>query len=103
MQRYLEPNKMIRSKEDAQFIFKLRCKMTNLKANMKGKYENLECRACKIENESQQHVFECNEIDVKFHVKETYEDLIEGSLRQKIEISEVMKKRIERLQEIEKI
>ena len=62
------------------------------KPKRKGKYENLECRACKIENESQQHVFECNEIDVKFHVKETYEDLIEGSLRQKIEISEVMKK-----------
>ena len=103
MQRYLEPNKLIRNKEEAQFIFKLRCQMTNLKANMKGNYENLECRACKVENESQQHVFECKEIDVELYEKETFEELIEGTLRQKIQISEYMRKRIEKLQEIEKV
>ena len=74
-----------------------------MKANMKGNYENLECRACKVENESQQHVFECKEIDVKLYEKETFEELIEGTLRQKIQISEYMRKRIDKLQEIEKV
>ena len=50
---------------------------------MKGNYENLECRACDKENESQQHVFKSNAIDVKLYEKETYAELIEGSLRQK--------------------
>ena len=103
LQRYLEPNEIIRNREDAQLIFKLRCQMTNLKSNMKGKYDNLECRACKKEIESQKHVFECNAISVKFHEEETYEELLDGSLRQKIKLSEIMKKRIDKLQEIEKL
>ena len=103
LQRYLEPNEIIRNREDAQLIFKLRCQMTNLKVNMKGKYDNVECRACKKENESQKHVFECNAISVKLHEKETYEELLDGSLRQKIKLSEIMKKRIDKLQEIEKL
>ena len=36
--------------------------MIDVKVNFKGKYENLECQGCKIEEESQKHLFECNEI-----------------------------------------
>ena len=103
MQRYLQPNKIIKNKEDAQFIFKLRCQMTNLKANMKGKYETYVCRACKSEDENQKHVYQCKEIDVSLNEQEEYETLLEGTLKQKLKISEIMKKRIEKLQEIEQL
>ena len=92
-----------KNKEDAQFIFKLRCQMTNLKANMKGKYETYVCRACKSEDENQKHVYQCKEIDVSLNEQEEYETLLEGTLKQKLKISEIMKKRIEKLQEIEQL
>ena len=59
MQKYLQPNSMKMSKEDAQLIFRIRSKMSNVKCNFKGKYEDLKCRACKSEDEDQKHVVEC--------------------------------------------
>ena len=38
MQKYLQPNTTNIKKEEAQLIFMLRCRMTNVKNNMKGKY-----------------------------------------------------------------
>ena len=43
-------------KEDAQLVFKLRCRVTGVKINMRGKYDNLECEACGLEEETQQHI-----------------------------------------------
>ena len=45
MQKYLQPNKTKISTEEAQLIFKIRCRATNVKENLKGKYELFECRA----------------------------------------------------------
>ena len=44
------------SKEDTHLIFKLRCRVTEVKINMKGKYDELECVACGEEEESQEHI-----------------------------------------------
>ena len=51
MQKYLQPNNMKMLKEDAQLVFKLRCRVTGVKINMGGKYDNLECEACGLEEE----------------------------------------------------
>ena len=42
MQKYLQPNSEKIRKEEAQLIFKLRSRMTNVKTNFKGKFDNLE-------------------------------------------------------------
>ena len=65
MQNYFKPSRVVISKNDIETIFKLRSKVSDVKLNFKGKYENLECRSCKIEEESQEHVYECREIRKK--------------------------------------
>ena len=50
-------------------IFKMRCRVTNVKMNMKGKFENLECSVCNSENESQIHIMECSEISKHKEIK----------------------------------
>ena len=58
MQRYLKPSHIKTRKEDAITIFKLR--MTNVKANFRGRHENIECQICnEKEEETQQHIFTC--------------------------------------------
>ena len=63
MQKYLQPNKTYITKEESQLIFRLRCRMTEAKVNLKGKYDNLECGACHLEEETQYHILECKEIN----------------------------------------
>ena len=53
IQKYLQPNKESMNKEIAQLIFKLRCRVTEAKVNLKGTYDYLQCRACHKEEESQ--------------------------------------------------
>ena len=62
MQRYLKPNNLKIRKEEAQTIFKLRSRVTDVKTNYKGKYDTFECDVCKVEEESQEHVLNCKEI-----------------------------------------
>ena len=63
MRKYLQPNKIRMRKEDAQLIFKLRCRMTQIKVNLKGKYVTLECDACGKEEETQEHILVCEELN----------------------------------------
>ena len=44
-----------------QKIMKMRMNMTDLKANFKGKYQDLMCVACKEEIETTEHVIQCEE------------------------------------------
>ena len=52
MQKYLKPNSCKMKIEDAQLIFKLRCRSTKVKMNLEDIYDNLECTACGLEEES---------------------------------------------------
>ena len=73
MQSYFLPNKHDCTKDEIELIFKLRCNMTNIKMNMKNKYETNECNICKMEDESQQHVYTYDEIwNISGKVKENY-------------------------------
>ena len=62
MQGYLKPNKIKMKIEEAQEIFRMRSRVTDLKTNFKGKYESFECDVCKIDDETQKHIIECKEI-----------------------------------------
>ena len=63
VQKYLQPNSIKITREEAQLIFQLRCRVTETKVNLKGKYDNLECEACGLEQETQQHIIECKELN----------------------------------------
>jgi hypothetical protein len=43
MQRYLKPNQLKMSKDEAITIFKMRSRVSEVKINYQEKYENLEC------------------------------------------------------------
>ena len=53
IQAYFLPNKLNMSKEEIQHIFKMRCKVLNVKMNLQGIYDTYECKVCLQENESQ--------------------------------------------------
>ena len=91
MQKYLKSNPIKISQEEAQMIFKLRSRVTDVKINQRGKYEEYECALCKKEDESQKHIMECEELD-KFKKKNTkppeYEKLFDGSVKELQELSQ---------------
>ena len=72
MQKYLKPNRCEMSLADAQLIFRLRCRMTNVKMNLKGAYDNLECTACGLEEETQIHLVNCQKLNEK-RVKKSFD------------------------------
>ena len=59
MKKYLKPNPMKITKEEMQFIFKLRSRMTEAKMNYQGLYDDFECGACGEEQEDQEHIYQC--------------------------------------------
>ena len=64
MQNYLKSNEKRIKLEEAQEIFKMRSRMSAVKTNFRGKYENFECNICSTkEYETQQHIIECKEIN----------------------------------------
>ena len=50
------------SNEEIQLIFKIRSRVINVKPNMKGIYDAHECKVCQKEDETQKHIYECEEI-----------------------------------------
>lgn len=88
MQKYLTPNHEKMRKEDAQLIFKLRCRVTEAKINMRGKYDNLECEACGLEDESQEHIIKCEVLNRnKEDENIQYERLLNGTVKEQMKIA----------------
>ena len=56
MQPYLLPNELNASKEEIQLIFKMRCRVTHVKINLKGLYDTYKCGVFLKEDESQEHI-----------------------------------------------
>ena len=102
IQTYLQPNKMKMSREEAQLIFAMRCRVTDVKINIKGKYDSLECGACGLAEESQQHIIECEKISDNKHTKVIYEKLLNGTVEDKLKIARAFKENFEKLENIYK-
>ena len=86
MQKYLQPNSANISKEEAQIIFKLRCQVTEVKSNFRRKYENILCRACKIEEEDQKHLLQCKILNVEVEQLD-YQKIYNGTVEEKLKIA----------------
>ena len=50
------------SQDESIQIFKLRSRMTPVKIKYRNSHESYECEACKIEDETQEHLMLCEEI-----------------------------------------
>ena len=92
------------TKEEIQFIFQMRSKVTNVKINMKGQYETLECSACLADNESQKHVYECELIWRERNIvnieKPDYEKIEWGNVIEKIIVSRIFYENLKTLEKI---
>ena len=96
MQDYLMPNDVTdMNKEDAQMIFQIRSKVMDLKMNMKGNHEKFECSVCFLEEESQEHVYQCKNI---WKIKKQsdsnipkYEEILWGDVTQKLKVARMLK------------
>ena len=93
MQKYLKPNHIKSKKEDAITIFKLRTRMSDVKANFRMKYENIECQLCnEQEEETQLHIFTC-----KINCRENnidYEKIFGKDVEYQLEIARIFEENI---------
>ena len=87
MQKYLQLNSTNIKKEEAQLIFRLRCRVTNVKNNLKGKYDSLYCRGCKISEESQKHIVQDCKILNEGKENIEYEKIFNGTVLEKLKIA----------------
>ena len=103
MRKYLQPNKIRMRKEEAQLIFKLRCRMTQIKVNLKGKYDTLECDACGKEEETQEHILVCEELNKdKDNQEFNYENLFNGTVTEQVKIAKRFEGNLKILENIKK-
>ena len=90
-------------KEDTQLIFNLRCRMTQIKVNLNGKYDTLECDACGKEEETQQHILECEELNKDKEIQEVkYEHLFDGVVTEQLKIAKIFEENLKILEKIKK-
>ena len=99
MQKYLQPNNIRISREETQLIFKLRCRVTNVKTNMRNMYSEVICDACGIQEESQKHIIqECLKLNEN-NDSIKYEKIYNGSVSEKVEIAIKFEENFKKLQE----
>ena len=91
MQNYLKPNDTNIRLEEAQEIFKMRSRMSEVKTNFKGKYEDFECKICDTkEYETQQHILKCevlNKMKARNNEPPEYEELFSRNVEKQIIIA----------------
>ena len=103
MQKYLQPNSVKMMKEDAQPIFRLRCRVTGVKINMRGKYDNLECEACGLEKETKQHIIKCEVLNRnKDDENIQYGRLLNGTVKEQLKIADKFQENNEVLELLKK-
>ena len=90
----LAPNEL--STHEARFIFHLRSRMVDLKANFRGKHSDWLCPLCKCDEDSQQHLLVCPELNEEDELVlnvPNYDDLFSENLEDKSNISRILRKR----------
>ena len=91
------------SKDESQLIFKLRCRVTTVKENLKGTYDSLECGACGKEEESQKHVIFCEELNRNKNLQEVkYETIFNGTVTDQLKIARIFKENQDLLENMKK-
>ena len=90
MQNYLKCSEIKIMQDEAQEIFKIRCRVTEVKNNFKGRYENVECDFCD-EQEDQKHILECKALNEnnneKYEKIPEYEEILKNNAKDQIKIT----------------
>ena len=103
MQKFLQPNSEQISREEAQLIFKLRCRVSELKVNMKGKYDSLECTACGKSEESQENILDCAVLNEDKSLENCkYDKIFNGTVSDKLKVARRFKENFDILENMKK-
>ena len=71
--------------------------------NLKGMYDNFECTACGLEEESQIHVIKCKKLDENRLEKNIqYEKIFTGTVYEKLEIAKIFRENYDVLENMKK-
>ena len=94
IQKYLTTKKI--TSKNKKLLFKLRCGMVNVGRNF-GRNGN--CQLCKSEEDSQQHLIECEKIkeinkEIKENTKVKHDDIYSKSIKKKISAVKLFSKAI---------
>ena len=94
-QSYLKSDSKLKN-EEKQLLFKFRTRMSNLKINFRNGYTDLTCKLGCNEDESQQHLFNCEILlrkceDLANNIKVEYEDIFGNMSQQRKAIKLIMK------------
>ena len=105
MQKYFMASNKQMKIEDCQNIFKMRCRVTKTKLNMRKMYFTHECRACKLESESDEHVTRCTVIsnmnkELKSIKMPEYRKLFDGKPNEQLDISRIFNSNMKLLENI---
>ena len=106
MRKYLQPSQHNQTKEESQLVFKLRSRMTDLKTNYKGIYDDYGCSACGKAEESQSHILECEELQSRneeIYKSLKFENIFDGNVKEQLKIARIFKQNMKIKEEMEKI
>ena len=103
VQDYLRPEDTI-SINEAKFLFLLRTRMLDVRANFEGKYKDLMCPACKLVEDTQPHLIECSKLSDDDLVEKLpeYNDLFGDDLEPKVNTSRIIRMKFQRRKEFDK-
>ena len=97
----MKPNSLKLNPKEAKLIFNLRSRMTEVKNNFKNDFEDLACRACGLEEETQQHVLQCKVLKDPFNPSENlieYESIKNGTVEDKLKIAKRYEENFQKLE-----
>ena len=107
MQNYLKGNRNRISQNISELIFKMRSKVTKVKMNEKGSFENLNCTVCNEEKECQKHIMKCKKI---LEIRENnnkkvldYEKIFGENVKSQIEIAKYFEENLKIKNKLERM
>jgi hypothetical protein len=98
IQPYLLPNTENITRNDIQWIFKIRCREVKVKMNFKGLYDTFECEMCQEEFETQEHIYVCQEIWKVSQCEERnlteYEKVMNGNIEEQVKVAKILRENV---------
>ena len=97
METYLEGNKLLTV--ECKFLFHVRSRMLELKANFKNSHEDTICPCCQEEEDTQEHLLSCENIHEGNIISESlpnYKDLVGENELKQAQVCRILRARFEK-------
>ena len=94
--RYFIGNEL--NAQECKFLFALRTRMVDVKANYRGKYWDTICPCCKLEEDNQEHLLSCYMIEeegMMIGSLPNYQDIFGDNLSKQVEVARILRKRFQ--------